>query len=139
MTDETTVDKRAISKSTLAKKIRDSIRDRVVRQDEFYDHLNKTVFVPVLGAELSRQAVKDIVFGIADQISYIVLAGGRVRMGKIGTFKPHVTPSGQRWNPQTQTNYEAPEKVKLAFRASDSSRRVFSQTGTLDVNSDVDV
>lgn len=119
------VDPRAVAKG-LARKIQDEIRDRVVKQDEFYDHLNKTVFMPVLGIELSRQAIKDIIGGIADQISVIVLGGGKVRLGKIGIFKPHVTPSGPRWNPRSKTSFQAEEKVKLAFKASRSSKRVFA-------------
>lgn len=110
----------------LAKKLADEIRERVVKQDEFYDQLNKTVFMPVLGMELNRQQAKDLVFGIADQISVIVLGGGKVRMGKIGIFKPHVTPPGQRWDPTTKTKFQGEEKVKLAFKASKSSRRIFS-------------
>lgn len=110
----------------LAKKLADEIRDRVVKQDEFYDQLNKTVFMPVLGMELNRQQAKDLVFGIADQISVIVLGGGKVRMGKIGIFKPHVTPPGQRWDPTKKTKFQGEEKVKLAFKASKSSRRIFS-------------
>jgi nucleoid DNA-binding protein len=110
----------------LARKIADEIRDRVVKQDEFYDQLNKSVFLPVLGHELSRQQAKDLVFGIADQISVIVLGGGKVRMGKIGIFKPHVTPPGQRWDPTTKTKFQAQERVKLAFKASKSSKRIFA-------------
>lgn len=125
MTEDGVVDKRALARG-LARKIQDEIRDRVVKQDEFYDHLNKTVFLPVLGIELSRPAIKDIIGGIADQISVIVLGGGKVRMGKIGIFKPHVTPPGPRWNPQSKTKFEEGEKVKLAFKASRSSKRVFS-------------
>ena len=124
MTEDGVVDPRALAKG-LARKIRDEIRDRVIKQDEFYDHLNKTVFIPELGVELSRQTVKNIVAGIADQISAIVLGGGKVKLGKIGIFKPHVTPPGPRWNPKSQTSFQAEEKVKLAFKASRSSKRVF--------------
>lgn len=124
MAEDGVVDPRARAKG-LARKIADEIRDRVVKQDEFYDHLNKTVFMPVLGIELSRQAIKDIIGGITDQISVIVLGGGKVRLGKIGIFKPHVTPPGPRWNPRSKTSFHAEEKVKLAFKASRSSRRVF--------------
>jgi nucleoid DNA-binding protein len=136
MAEDVLVDKRALSKG-LARKIQDDIRDRMVKQEEFYDHLNKTVFLPVLGVELSRQAVKDIIGGIADQISVIVMAGGKVRLGKIGLFKLHITPPGERWDPRSKTKFHSEEKTKLAFKASSSSKRVFSAaTATKTVDSD---
>jgi len=123
--DQATVDKKALARARLAKKLADEINGRPVRQDEFYDHLNATVFKPILGFEITRQAARDIVFGIADQISILVMNGGKVRMGKIGVFRPHVTPPGSRWNPVTRKKFKVSEKVKLAFRPSDSTRKVF--------------
>lgn len=128
MAEEGVIDPKALANG-LARKIRDEIRDSVVKQDEFYDHLNKTVFIPVLGVELSRQAIKDIIGGIADQISVIVLGGGKIRLGKIGIFKPHVTPPGLRWDPRSKTKFKVEERVKLAFKPSRSSKRVFEAAG----------
>jgi len=129
------MDQKAVARTSLSKKLAD-ISSRFVRQEEFYDHLNETVFKPILGVELSRQAVKGIVYGIADQISVVALAGGKVRFGKLGTFVHHRTPAGPRYNPVTRTSFNAPERTKLAFRISKSTRRIFGIKSEVDTASD---
>jgi nucleoid DNA-binding protein len=120
-----TVNEKALANKNTAKKLGPGPQDRFVRQESFYDHLNQTVFKPVLGIELSRQAVKDIVCGIADQVSIVVLSGGKVRLGRLGTFMSRTSPAGPRYNPQTKSTFQVPERVKLVFRVSKVIQKLF--------------
>lgn len=120
----------AIAEVEQARKLREhDLKDTHVIQESFFDHLNKTVFIPVLGVELTRQAVKAIVFGIADQLGYVVLSGAKIRFGKLGIFKPRILPSQVRWNPKTQKKFMAPERVRIVFNPSKSTKRVFDDAG----------
>jgi nucleoid DNA-binding protein len=121
------MDQKAIARTNSTKKLDSDIRDRFVRQEDFYKHLNETVFKPALGVELSKQAIKDIVYGLGDQVATVALAGGRVRLGKLGTFMQHRMPSGSRYNPVTKSSFDAPERLRLVFRCSKSTKRIFCQ------------
>jgi nucleoid DNA-binding protein len=102
------------------------VQERLVTQDEFYDLLNEKVFIPHLGQELPFTVIKDIVHGMGDVVMEIIHNGDAVRFGKIGTFKLHVTPPGPRWDPTKKENFAGPERKKLAFRQSKSTKRLFT-------------
>lgn len=119
------MDETVIAKSGSSQKLDGDLDGRFVKQDEFFDHLNHTVFTPILGVEIKRQVVKDIVTGIANQIVILVLSGARVRIGRLGTFFAHVMPAGSKFNPKTRSMFEVPERRKLSFKASNSTRKTF--------------
>ena len=110
----------------LRRKIQAHVQERLITQDEFYKRLNERVFVPHLGHELSFAVIKDIIHGTGDVITEIIHNGDAVRFGKLGTFKLHVTPPGKRWDPTKKEKFEGPERRKLAFKQSKSTRRLFT-------------
>lgn len=101
------------------------MENRLVGQDELFAHLNNRVFTPNIGHPLTFQQIKNIVHGMADVFSEIVLEGKGVRFGRMGIFRCHITPPGKRWNPAKKKTFKVPKKRKLAFRASKSTRRLF--------------
>ena len=103
-------------------------QERLVTQSQFYELLNEKVFVPHLGHELPFTVMKDIVHGMGDVIMEIIHDGNAVRFGKIGTFRLHITPPGLRWDPTKKDKFQGPERKKLAFRQSKSTKRLFSES-----------
>jgi nucleoid DNA-binding protein len=101
------------------------MENRLVGQDELFAHLNERVFVPNIGQPLTFQQIKNIVHGMADVFSEIVLEGKGVRFGRMGTFRCHTTPAGMRWDPSKQKKFKVSKQCKLAFRASKSTRHLF--------------
>ena len=96
-----------------------------VSQEEFFDRLNDYVFEPNFGKPLSRQKMRDVLGGIADVIVEIVMSDGSVRLGKMGTFKPHIKPPGRGWDPRRRRHFKCPGKKKIAFKMSKSTMRLF--------------
>lgn len=113
-----------IAKTSKARKI-ESVDVEFVKQNDFYDHVNHTVIKPVLGVEITRQAAKDLIYGIANQIMILTLSGARIRLGKLGTFFPRVIKSGPCYDFKSQKSYNMPERKKLGFKPSNSARRAF--------------
>jgi nucleoid DNA-binding protein len=109
----------------LAKRIKEHVRERLVTQDEFYERLNTRVFIPHLGKALDFNTIKNVVHGMGDVVTEIAHDGDSVRFGKLGTFRPHVTPPGKRWDPTTKEKFDGPERRKLAFKQSKSTKRLF--------------
>ena len=101
------------------------MENRLVSQDELFAHLNDRVFAPNLGQPLTFQQIKNIVHGMADVFSEIVLEGKNVRFGRMGIFRSHTTPPGKRWNPAKKKTFKVPKQRKLTFRASKSTRVLF--------------
>ena len=96
-----------------------------VTQREFFERLNTYVFVPNFGHRIGRQKMRDVIGGIADVIAEIVLDGGSVRFGKLGTFKLHIRSAGKGWDPKRKRHIKCPEKKKIVFRLSKSTTRLF--------------
>jgi nucleoid DNA-binding protein len=119
------MNQKVISESGFAKKLERSLNDKLVNQNEFYDHLNETVFKPILGVEITRGAAKDLIVGISNQILAIVLSNGRVRIGRLGTFAKKVYPPSHRYNPVSDEHFTAPERERMIFRPSKSTQRLF--------------
>ena len=118
------------------KTIEGELDGKFVTQDEFYEHLRLTVFCPVLGCNVSKKDIKDIVVGIGDQILFLVMSGAKVRLGRLGMFVPHTMPAGSRYNPITGEKFHAEKREKMMFRASKSTKRSFGYMQDSDSVSD---
>lgn len=116
--------KQVVSRSPVANKI-DDADGQLIKQRDLYDHLNETVFKPVLGVELSRHAVRDLVIGIANQVMILTLSGARVRFGRLGTFFPNLSNAGTCYDFKAKRSYRPPARMRLAFKPSVSTRQAF--------------
>ena len=113
------------AKQTKAKKLSEKeIAGKLVTQPEFLDHLNQVVFEPVLGVELSREAAKSLVDGIAQQVAFIALARGSVRLGDLGTFSVRVSKNASTRLPLAGQDSDPMRVSRLSFRSSQSTKRM---------------
>lgn len=118
------------AKQKKAKKLSEKeIAGKLVNQPEFLDHLNQVVFEPVLGVELSRDAAKQIIDGIAQQVAYVCLARGSVRFGDLGTFSVCVSENANTRVPLADENSDPMRVSRLSFRSSQSTKRMVKDTG----------
>lgn len=116
---------------------KDDREPRLVKQQEFFDMLNEAVFLPQLGRRLDFDECKDIVHGVCDTITAITLRGDSVRLGRLGTFKSHTSPSTNCYNPVRSEMMVVSERRRLAFKQSKSTKRLFAvSSGDDDVTAD---
>lgn len=118
-----------VAKTRKGKKLcEEDLVGRLVTQPEFLDHLNQVIFEPILGVELSRESAKHIVDGIANQIVFVALSGGSVRLGDLGTFSACVSEGANSKSPLAKDDEEPRKTARLSFRASANTKRLVKQT-----------
>lgn len=116
------------AKTNKARKLtEEEVYARLVNQPEFLDHLNQVVFKPIFGFEISRDAAKNVVDGIANQIAYICLSGGQVRLGDLGTFSACVSEGANSKVPSAGEEEEPRRVARLSFRSSANTKRLVKQ------------
>lgn len=98
---------------------------RLVMQKDFFQMLNEHVFVPHLGQELDFETAKDVVHGLGDAITEIAIRGDKVRFGRLGTFRSHTSPATRCFHPVRRETMDVPERKKLVFEQSKSTRVLF--------------
>ena len=87
----------------------------LIAQKKFVEMFRTRVLIPAVGKNVDREQARDVIKGLADLITEILLRHDKVNFGRLGMFKAKKMPAGPRWNPATATKFTVGPHFKFVF------------------------